>query len=271
MKLLFKLAVFTVCIMACFSLIHVYAASERIPDAKRIVEIGQEVIKLDGAEYIANLIIIDSKGRKRIRKVAQISKLFDNGKIEKRLIRFLAPADVKGIGLLSFDYEKKDDDMWFYMPALRKTRRIVSSEKSKNFMGSEFSYGDITPPNIDSFNYKMLGQEEIAGTPCWKIDMVPINDDIADEYGFSKKTCFYGQADYVIRKAVYFDLDGSLHKEMTVKSIKEVDPQKHRYRPMYMIMENKQNGRKSIQEIENVKFNPDVNDEYFTTRYLRRE
>lgn len=271
MKLLFKLLAFAIGITQCSGLINVYAVNQPDLEAKRIVQTAQEVVKLDGAEFVSKLIIIDAKGRERIRELAQISKLFDNGKIEKRLIRFLAPADVKGIGLLSFDYENKDDDMWFYMPALRKTRRIVSSEKSKNFMGSEFTYGDIAPPNIESFNYKMLDEESIDDTLCWKIEIVPINDQTADEYGFSKKICFYAKADNVIRKAIYFDLDNSLHKEMIVSSVKEVDPKKHRYFGMNMIMENKQNGRKSIQQIEKFQFNPDVNDEYFTTRYLRRE
>ena len=66
-------------------------------------------------------------------------------------MRFLSPPDVKGTGLLIFDYEENDDDMWLFMPSLRKTRRIVSSEKAKSFMGSEFSYADITPPALNDF------------------------------------------------------------------------------------------------------------------------
>ena len=61
------------------------------------------------------------------RTIASVSKLYDGGKTEKRLMRFVAPADVKGTGLLSYDYEKKDDDIWFFLPSLRKTRRIASN------------------------------------------------------------------------------------------------------------------------------------------------
>ena len=161
MKLLFKLAALVIYMTQCSSLINGFVADQSAPDAKRIVEKAQEVVKIDSAEFVSQLIIFDAKGRKRIRRMAQVSKLFDNGRTEKRLIRFLAPADVKGVGLLSFDYENKTDDMWFYMPALRKARRIVSSEKSKNFMGSEFTYGDITSLKIDSFNYRFLGEERV--------------------------------------------------------------------------------------------------------------
>ena len=239
--------------------------------AKQIVDKAYEVTKIAGAESVATLTIMDSKGRKRIRKTAQVTKLYDNGDTEKRLVRFLSPADVKGTGLLTFDYEDKDDDMWLFLPALRKTRRIISSEKAKNFMGSEFSYADMTPPKLDDFNYKTLGEHEVEGALCWEIEVIPVDDDVADENGFSKRISYIAKADFVIRKAIYYDLDGEIHKELTVKEVKELDPENHKYRPMHMIMVNKQNDRKSILKVDKIQFSPDVKDEYFTTRYLERQ
>ncbi|GAG29464.1 unnamed protein product, partial [marine sediment metagenome] len=93
--------------------------------AKQIMDKGFETMKLAGSEAVSTMTIIDSKGRERVRQIAMVTKLFDNGDTEKRLLRFLSPADVKGTGLLVFDYKEKDDDMWLFMPALRKTRRIV--------------------------------------------------------------------------------------------------------------------------------------------------
>ena len=102
-------------------------------------------------------------------------------------MRFLSPEDVKGTGLLTFDYKKKDDDIWLFMPALRKTRRIISTEKAKNFMGSEFSYSDMSPPVLDDFNYKRLADEKCGEEDCWKVEMIPANEKAAEENGFSKK------------------------------------------------------------------------------------
>ena len=87
--------------------------------AREIVDKAFKVTKLAGSESISTMTIIDGKGRERVREIAAVTKLYDNGETEKRLIRFLAPADVKGTGLLTFDYEKKDDDMWLFMPAVR--------------------------------------------------------------------------------------------------------------------------------------------------------
>lgn len=238
--------------------------------AKHIVDRSFKATKLAGSEMLSTMTIIDDKGRERVRKIASVTKLYDSGETEKRLIRFLSPADVKGTGLLTFDYEKRDDDMWLFMPALRKTRRIISTEKAKNFMGSEFTYADMTPPILDDFSYELLGEEEVDGIPCWKIEMIPVNEDVADENGFSKRVTFIAQQDFVIRRAVYYDLDGGLHKELTVGEVKEVDPENHRYRPMQMLMVNKQEGRRSILIVDEIQFNPEIKDEFFTTRYLER-
>ena len=257
-------------VVSIFLMCSILTAQENLT-AKQIAEKSFEATKLAGSEAVSTMTIIDSKGRKRVRKIAQVTKLYNNGDTEKKLIRFLSPADVKGTGLLTFDYKEKDDDMWLYMPALRKTRRIISSEKSKSFMGSEFSYADVTPPTLDNFNYKKSAEEEVNGIICWKIEMIPIDDDIADENGFSKKISFIGKEDFVIRKAIYYDFDEELLKVLEVKEIKELDKKNHKYRPTYMIMTNKQNGRKSILKVDEIEFNPNIKDDYFTTRYLERE
>jgi hypothetical protein len=259
-----------VLIFICMSAVSLPLDAQEDLTAERIVDRAFKVTKVAGAEAISTLTIIDSKGRERIREIAMVSKLYDDGETEKRLIRFLSPADVKGTGLLTFDYEKNDDDMWLFMPALRKTRRIISSEKAKNFMGSEFSYADMTPPALDDFTYAILGEAEAEGVMCWEIETIPVDDDVADENGFSKRVVHIAKENFVIRKAVYFDLDGELHKELNVKEIREIDTETHKYRFMHMIMTNKQNDRRSVMKVNEIQFNPDVKDEYFTTRYLER-
>jgi len=262
----------TAILTAVLTLAFAYSVllARRPLSAKQIAEKSYEATKLAGSEAVSTMTIIDAKGRERVRKIAQAAKLYDNGNTEKKLIRFLSPADVKGTGLLTFDYKEKDDDMWLFMPALRKTRRIISTEKAKNFMGSEFSYADMTPPVLDNFNYSILGEKECTGGECWEIEITPANEEVADENGFSKKISSIGKEDFVIRKAVYYDLDGELHKEMTVKRIKEMDEENHKFRPVHLEMVNKQNKRKSILKVNEIEFNPDVKDEYFTTRYLER-
>jgi outer membrane lipoprotein-sorting protein len=238
------------------------------PEAREIMNMAFEAMKLGGAESVATMIIMDNKGRERIREIAQASKFYKENNTEKKIIRFLSPADVKGTGLLIFDYKDKEDNIWLYMPALRKTRRIVSSERAKSFMGSEFSYADMTPPVLDDFTYSILGEETIDNAECWIIEMIPKNEDLIYDNGFSKKISWIGKADYVVRKSDYYDPDGELEKQLDVLEVKNLDPENNKYRPTHMIIHNVQNGRKSIIKIKEIVFNPDVKDEYFTTRYL---
>ena len=238
-------------------------------DAKQIMSKSQEATKISGSESIATLTIFNKKGNKRVRKFSSASKETKEG-VSKMIMRFLEPADVKGTGILTFDNKDKDDDMWLYMPALRKIRRIVSGEKTKSFMGSEFSNADITTPNIDDYTYKITGTEEINGLKCWKIETLPANEKIADDYGYSKKISWVAQKDYMARKTDFYDLDGELLKTLTIHEVKLLDPENGKYQAVDLTIVNVQNGRKSQFKIDKVVFNPDVKDEYFTTQYLEK-
>ena len=247
------------------------ATAQENLSGKEIYEKAVSGNRLDGSEAVSRMVIIDKKGRERIRDTAQITKLYDNGETEKKLIRFLSPADVKGTGFLTFDYETKDDDMWLYMPALRKVRRIVSSEKSKSFMGSEFSYADMSPAPSSDFNINLLGSETIDNTECWKIEIIPVDEETADENGYSRKTGWVGKKDFVIRRAEFYDFSDTHFKTLTSANVKLIDSEKMKYRPLLMHMENHVNGRKSILEIKEIVINRNVREEYFTQRYLSRE
>lgn len=239
-------------------------------DAKQIMQKSQDAITLDGSEAISTMTINDGKGNQRVRKLSNASKREPSKGLTKSVMRFLEPADVKGTGMLIYEYENKDDDMWLYMPALRKVRRIVSSEKAKSFMGSEFTNADITKPKIEEYTYKLIGSDTIDSVECWKIEITPATKEIASSYGYSKKLAWIGKPDYVTRRNEYYDLDGKLLKVMVVKSIKLLDEKNKKYQTMDATMENKQNGRSSRFLIEKVVFNPNVKEEYFTTDYLQK-
>jgi hypothetical protein len=240
------------------------------PSARDIMSKVAEARKLDGSEAVVTMKIINESGQTRERKLSMATKLYDGGKTEKRIYRFLDPADVKGTGLLVFDYSDKADDIWVYLPALRKTRRITSSERSKSFMGSEFSYGDFNIPSLDDYDYNLVKEESAGGEACYVIELKPKSSAIAEAEGYSKKTYWVSKSKFAVRKGLYYDLDGKLLKELTTSDIKLLDSSKKRYRAMNMEMVNKQNGRKSVFTTGKVSFAPSTKDEFFTTRYLER-
>ncbi|HEY4183480.1 MAG TPA: outer membrane lipoprotein-sorting protein [Polyangia bacterium] len=246
-------------------------AAQAALSARDIMEKVTVTRKVDGSEAVVKMTIVGDKGQTREREIAVATKVFDGGKTEKRVSRFLSPADVQGTAVLVFDYESKADDVWIYLPAMRKTRRIVSSQGSQSFMGSEFTYSDLNIPALDDFNYT-LGKEEPcgAGETCWVIDVLPKSKETADSEGYSKKTYWVTKDKFTAVRGLMYDKDGKLLKELVQKDFKLLDPKNKRYRPMQMEMTNKQNGRRSTFEFKKMSFMPNTKDDYFTTSYLER-
>jgi hypothetical protein len=240
------------------------------PSAREIMDQVSLTRRLEGSEAVVTMSIINPKGQTRERKLSMATKLYDDGKTEKRVYRFLSPADVDGTGVLVFDYESDADDVWIYLPALRKTRRIVSTQRSESFMGSEFSYADLNVPALEDFNYQLEREEALAGENCWVIDAQPKTQDTAKGEGYSHKRYWVSKEKLVVQKVVYFDLEGKPLKELENHDFKLLDAKRKRYRPLRMVMTNTQNGRRSVFSSEQVAFAPDTKDDYFTPRYLER-
>ena len=240
------------------------------PTAREIMDKVSQTRKLAGSEAVVQMGIASGDGQMREREIAMATKLYDNGKTEKRIYKFLSPAEIKGTGVLVFDYETEADDMWVYLPALRKTRRIISSQRSQSFMGSEFSYGDLNVPPLDDYTYKLVQEEAYGGEPCWVIDVLPKTAEIASSEGYSRKTYWISRQKYALRRGLFYDAKGELLKELKADDLQLLDPKQQRYRPMRMEMINKQNGRRSVFTSKKVTLAPAANDEYFTPRYLER-
>lgn len=239
-------------------------------DGRAIMSKVAETRKLDKSEAVLKMSIINEKGQSRDRTLTMASKLFDGGKTEKRIYRFQEPADVKGTGILVFDYDTQADDVWVFLPALRKTRRIVSSQRSNSFMGSEFSYGDLNIPSLDEYTYNVVKEESYGGEGCTVIEVIPKSEEIAKSEGYKKKIYWVSKEKSAVRKGEFYDMNGKLLKELKADNIQLLDAGKKRYRAMKMEMVNKQNGRRSVFTSEKVSVTGDTKDDLFTTRYLER-
>lgn len=265
-KIIFNAVLFTASMI--LSIQNIGAQNQISP--KEVQQKSIDVTRVTGVESLSTLIIYGKSGEKRVRKTSIISKIYDNGELEKKLIRFLDPADVKGTGFLTYDYKDKDDEKWIYMPALRKTRRIVSSENAKSFMGSEFSYADMSLPTVEDFNYKFLSEKQVHGELCYVLEIIPKDKRIANENGFSQKISYISKKNFLLWKVEYYNLAGEKEKEMTITDAIEVDKKNHKFKYKEMIMSNLKNGRKSVSKIEQIKFNNSIPDDTFTTRSLQK-
>lgn len=236
-------------------------------NARQIVKNSLDVVKVSSFEAASTLTITDAKGNTRVRQSAMASMSLPDG-TEKRIIKFTSPAEVSGTGILIFDYPEKSDDMWIYLPALRKTRRIVSKEKSKSFMGSEFSNANMTAPGLDDFTYILLGTESFQGKSCTRVQSIPMNEDLMDEYGYSKSISWIDESSFLVYQTQYLDFDGELYKTITNSDFRELDKGKYMVTSMKAV--NHDNNRSSEMLMEKVSVTP-TDPSYFTVAYLEKE
>jgi hypothetical protein len=198
-----------------------------------------DIIDIGNMEMTSTIHIRDGKGNIRSRQITTVSQKFQT--VNKTIVRFLAPADVKGTAILVYDYEKQSDDMWVYLPALRKVRRVISSEKGKNFMGSEFTNADMSKPNFDDFDYKLIGSEILSGFECYKIESKCKTQTLAAEYGFYKRISYIDKATTLCYKVEYYNANDILQRIQTIGDYRKQLGGK--YFAFNMKMQNMTNGR----------------------------
>jgi outer membrane lipoprotein-sorting protein len=245
-------------------------ASARDPSVIQIMERNYEVNRTRDRSIEITMQMLSDSGKKRIRRLTNRALLMKDGINEKRLIRFHFPPDLEGAGFLVLEQSDGDDHMWLYLPTLRKSRRKLASDKKDSFLGTEFSYGDITGPKVSEYTYVLKGEEKLDGFPCWVIESTPASDDVLKDYGYSKRTDYIRKDTYTHQKAMFYDPDGERLKTLTCSDPYEADPENHKWFIKKRVMENHQNGRKTILQMDNIQINIGIEDKEFSVRYLER-
>ncbi len=249
-------------------LIFVLILSNQImaQDAKEIIKESQNAIDIGAMQMDVTLKIYDTRGRERIRKLTTSTGIF--GEVTKTLLRFQEPADVKGTSLLIYDYDNQADDMWIYLPALRKNRRVVSSERGSSFMGSEFSNADMSVPAANDFEYKLLADESLDGKLCWKIETRCKSEDIEDDYGYHRKMCWIDKETFLCHKVEFYDLDNELFKVQLIRDYRKQG--NGSYFAFEMEMRNCKNDRKSLMIVDKLVSGVKMNESNFSPSKLSK-
>lgn len=179
----------------------------------------------DGDNRVADMTmtLVDNKGSQRVRAIRSYDK--DQGQDRRRIMFFLTPADVKDTAFLNYDYDAddKDDDQWLYLPALRKSKRIASSDKSGAFMGSDFNYSDMTRRNLNAYDFKHLKEDQVRGEPVWLIERLPKSVQEQEETGYKKSVLFVRKDNFVVVRAVHWTVEGNRLKYLDVPGLEQID------------------------------------------------
>ncbi|HZI81985.1 MAG TPA: outer membrane lipoprotein-sorting protein [Vicinamibacterales bacterium] len=241
------------------------------PSARDIMEKNFFVTKVSALQLESTMLLVNDKGQQRERRSTGLIKLQPNGIDSKLVVRFSTPADIKGTSFLQVEHLDGDDDLWIYLPALKKSRRLVANNKKDSFVGSDFSYGDISLPKVDQYRHALLRNEKVDGFDCHVVESVPATDTVRTNSGYSKKITWVRADNFVETKVEYYDLAGRLWKTQKVSRHELVEPQKARWFALQREMTNHQNGHRTMISMGKVTPGIAVPDETFTTRFIESD
>ena len=151
---------------------------------------------------------------------------------------FDTPRDIEGTALLSHAKILDPDDQWLYLPALKRVKRISSSNKSGPFVGSEFAFEDFTAIELNKFDYSYVGEEPCGDLTCDVLERTPRYENS----GYTKQVSWVDQTDYQIRKVEFYDRRGDLLKVLELKDYRNYDGV---WRPHLMSMTNVQTNKET--------------------------
>jgi len=224
----------------------------------------------DNAAQDMEMILIDKNGNQRVREIRSFRR--DEGEDTHSILFFLSPADVRDTGFLTYDYDDadKDDDQWLYLPALKKTKRIASSDKSGSFMGSDFSYADLTTRELDNYDYTLLKEGEVGDHKVWIVQAIPNTEDEIDETGYTKSIFFVRQDNDVVIRSKNWVKKGSREKYFDVRQLERIDGIWVATEMHMATKKGKRTLHQTLIKASNVRFNQDLAESQFTVRQLEK-
>lgn len=193
------------------------------PSADALMASSHEASKFTNARFKARLTITSKSGSPRVRELNGVSRTLDAGSSTARMMRIAGPADMKGVATLTIDRGQAADDLWIYLPSLRRVRRLVASNRRDPWMGSDFSYGDVVGHAVADWSHRIVRRETLGNVPCTVIASTPARDALASETGYSRRITWLRESDAFAIRADFFDLAGSFLKAMEASSIQLLD------------------------------------------------
>ncbi len=231
-----------------------------LPDGK---EIAQRIFDRDvGRDSIAEaeMVLASSSGYERVRRFRVLVKT--DGPTRKTLIRFLSPADIAGTGFVVLESKPSDTEQFLYLPALKRSRRIATAQKSQSFVNSDFTYEDLERRDVDASKHRVVGEETVGNVPCWLLESTPLETP-PSQYGMVR--VWAAKESLVPLRIHYFDKKGEHIKSYEVRSLEQVQGI---WTEMEVVMHNLKDGHRTILKTTSINYNIGLEDNAFTVRAL---
>ena len=211
------------------------------------------------------VMVLRNKQGQESRRQLRIKALEVAGDGDKSLTVFDEPRDVKGTALLTHAHKQEADDQWLYLPALKRVKRISSSNRSGSFMGSEFAYEDLSPPEVEKFTYRYLRDEPCGDLTCTVTERFPVDKKAS---GYSRQVVWRDKDELRIWKVEYYDRKDAHLKTLTIAKYKQYLDRYWRAGEMTMV--NHLTGKSTVLSWADYQFRTNLKDRDFSKTGLKR-
>jgi hypothetical protein len=208
-------------------------------------------------------MVISKSGSTSERVIEQISKDDANGN-SRTVIVFISPANVAGSRFLTIDNSSGGSDRWIFLPELGgRVRRIAASDSGGSFMGTDFSYDDISliDRDVGLDTHTLLREETVNGIACSVIQSVPKDPG----YSYSKTISWIGKQNNLIYKSELYDKRGTKSKLLEILEYREMQG---RLAPMQMKVTTLATGGSTTIYMDRIEYDRPISESFFTTRFL---
>jgi hypothetical protein len=230
-------------------------------DPRQIIEEAQRRGRVTSQRY-EGVLEVFSAANKVSKKSWTTDRLGSFGN-SKAIIRFTAPAEVKGVALLVVNHPDRASDQWMWTPAIGRDRRIALQDRGTRFFGTDFSFEDLEERDVNQYDYRLTGDEPIDGAPCWRIEARPRQT----------KTSQYTFARIWVRKDNYVSAQyENFIQDQPVRRLHQTDIQNVQgiWTPRTLEMTDLRRKSRTILRLEKLEYNIPMQDEAFTVQALRQ-
>jgi Outer membrane lipoprotein-sorting protein len=238
------------------------AGPARIDDARAIVAETQHRTDAKSQRYEGVLQVFDANGR-----IADKRWVFDRLGAHgdsKAVLRFTAPAEVKGVALLIVNHADRASDQWMWTPAIERDRRIALQDRSTRFFGTDFSFEDLEERDVDQYDYVAQGEESLDGVACWKIQSAPKQ---ARSSQYTRSILWIRKESYAVARIDNFAKDKVVRRLM----YQHIENVQGIWTARQMEMTDLSRGSRTRLTLDKLQYNVPMKDEDFTLQALRRK
>jgi hypothetical protein len=126
-----------------------------------------------------------------------------NGTLSKTKIVYNHPFEVRNTTYLIIDNRDRPNDQFIYLNSRRRVRRV--NLRGENLFGTDFSFEDVVPKELEDSTYRRLPDAQIQGVPVYVVEATPKPDAESD---YSKIVIHVETVNHVPIEVHYWDTSG---------------------------------------------------------------